>query len=234
MCGRIVQKRNINDYLEKIIRAPEARQVFEDLVGPRYNIPPGTRPLALHELGGAPIRPERIFWGYKPANWPRAPISNARIETIAAGKWPWQWLLKDGGRVVVPADGWYEWKPLTDDPKGPKQPYYIHRIDDEPLFFAAVCAWRPGREHGKDNGMAIVTNDAKGGMVDIHDRRPVVLTPELAREWLDPATTQARAADILMSGLPDGAFTWHKVRTQVGNSRYELPDAIAPVEDILE
>ena len=25
----------------------------------------------------------------------------------------------------------------------------------------------------------------RGGMVDVHDRRPVVLSPELAREWVD-------------------------------------------------
>jgi len=178
MCGRIVQKNNRDDYLETLIRAPRAGELFPpDPVGPRYNIPPGTRPLTLHEFQDGTIQVERIFWGYKPQNWARKPISNAKIETIAAGRWPWNWLMKEGGRIIVPANGWYEWKWLTDDPKGPKQPYYIHHANDEPLFFAAVTAWRPGREHGKDNGMAIVTNDARGGMVDVHDRRPVALAP---------------------------------------------------------
>ncbi len=36
MCGRIVQKRNINDYLEKIIRAPTPEEIFRaDLDAPR-------------------------------------------------------------------------------------------------------------------------------------------------------------------------------------------------------
>jgi len=34
----------------------------------------------------------------------------------------------------------------------------------------------------------IITDNNCDSMVDNHDRRPVVLTPELAREWLAPAT----------------------------------------------
>jgi putative SOS response-associated peptidase YedK len=232
MCGRIVQKGDLNDYLERVIRAPKAGELFPpDTVGSRYNIPPGTRPLTLHPFQEGTIQLERIYWGYRPQNWKRKDISNAKIETIAAGKWPWNWLMKEGGRIIVPANGWYEWKWLTDDPKGPKQPYYIYHANGEPLLFAAVTAWRPGRAHGKENGMAIVTNDARGGMVDVHDRRPVALPPDLALEWLDPETTPARAAAILALGLPESAFTWHKVRREVGNSRYELPDAIEPINE---
>jgi putative SOS response-associated peptidase YedK len=215
MCGRIVQKTNPDDYLERLIGAPKSGDLFPpDLVGPRYNIPPGTRPLSIHHFDTPVPTIERVYWGYLPENWKRAPISNAKIETVAAGRWPWQWLVKDSGRTLVPADGWYEWKWLTDDPKGPKQPYYIHQLDQAPLYFAALCAWRPGDSHG--------------GMVDVHDRRPVALPATLAIEWLDPSTTQARAAEIMNAGLPEDAFRWHTVRQEVGNSRYQLPDAIDP------
>lgn len=33
-------------------------------------------------------------------------------------------------------------------------------------------------------GFLIVTAAADQGLVDIHDRRPLVLTPEAAREWM--------------------------------------------------
>lgn len=49
-------------------------------------------------------------------------------------------------------------------------------------------------------------------MVDIHDRRAVVLTPDLAREWLEPAE----------------AFEWFKVGTAAGNVRNKGPDLIKP------
>ncbi|ARP87578.1 SOS response-associated peptidase [Bordetella genomosp. 9] len=233
MCGRIVQKGNLDDYLERVIRAPRADEIFPpDPVGPKYNVPPGVRILAIHRLGGDGSKQvERIFWGYKPAGAKVPLMSNARLETITAGKWPWAALMKAGGRVLVPADGWYEWKRLTPDPKGPKQPHFIRAVNDDPLYFPALTAWRPGKEHGPEHGIAIVTNDAKGGLIDVHDRRPIVLAPELAQEWMDPATTPLCARDLLMGGLPEAAFRWYPVKQAVGNSRYERPDATDPTGD---
>ncbi|EJF73103.1 hypothetical protein A462_04701 [Pseudomonas sp. Ag1] len=73
----------------------------------------------------------------------------------------------------------------------------------------------------------IITADSAGGMVDIHDRRPVVLTPDLAREWLDPATPKERAEQmVLHQGEPAEAFEWFKVDTAVGNVRNKGPALI--------
>jgi putative SOS response-associated peptidase YedK len=58
----------------------------------------------------------------------------------------------------------------------------------------------------------IITADSAGGMVDIHDRRPVALSPELAREWLDPATPKERAEELVLNeGEPTDVFEWFKV-----------------------
>jgi putative SOS response-associated peptidase YedK len=66
----------------------------------------------------------------------------------------------------------------------------------------------------------IITADSAGGMLDIHDRRPVVLSPELAREWLDPATPMERAEQMaLFQGESSEAFEWYKVSRAVGNVR---------------
>ena len=63
-----------------------------------------------------------------------------------------------------------------------------------------------------ENDLVHSTADNAGGMVDIHDRRPVVLTPELAREWLDPATPKERAEQmVLHQSEPAEAFEWFKV-----------------------
>ena len=67
-------------------------------------------------------------------------------------------------------------------------------------------------------------------MVDIHDRRPVVLTPELAREWLDPATPKERAEQIaLHQGEPAEAFEWFKVDRAICNVRNQGPELIKPI-----
>lgn len=69
-------------------------------------------------------------------------MSNARLVKILANAWPWK-LLTARGRILVPTDGWYEWKPLHDKPKPPKQPYFIHAADGAPLFFAGLRdRWR--------------------------------------------------------------------------------------------
>ncbi|MDQ2140914.1 SOS response-associated peptidase family protein [Alcaligenaceae bacterium B3P038] len=59
---------------------------------------------------------------------------------------------------------------------------FIHSEGAEPIMMATICAWRPGAEADAEHGMAIVTDDSAGGMVDIHDRRSIVLPPALARE----------------------------------------------------
>ena len=83
---------------------------------------------------------------------------------------------------------------------------------------------------GEHDGFVIITADSAGGMVDIHDRRPVVLNPALAREWLDPATPLARAEQLLLfQGEPSEVFEWFKVGTAVGNTRNDGPGLIEPV-----
>lgn len=76
----------------------------------------------------------------------------------------------------------------------------------------------------------IITADVQGGMVDIHDRRPVVVAPELAREWLDPATPKERAKEMMIrQGEPSEAFEWFRISTAVGNVRNHGPELIVPL-----
>jgi hypothetical protein len=42
---------------------------------------------------------------------------------------------------------------------------------------AAITDFRPGKEMHEGSGFVIVTAAAEAGMVDVHDRRPVVLSP---------------------------------------------------------
>lgn len=65
-------------------------------------------------------------------------------------------------------------------------------------------------------------------MVDVHDRRPVALSPEHAREWLDPDTTVDQAKELLSVARPESAFEWYEVTKKVGNSRYQGADVTDP------
>ena len=69
-------------------------------------------------------------------------------------------------------------------------------------------------------------------MVDIHDRRPVVLTAELPCEWLGPGTPKERAEQmVLHQGEPSEVFEWFKVDTAVGYVRNKGPELIQPIRE---
>jgi len=57
-----------------------------------------------------------------------------------------------------------------------------------------------------------VTADAQGGMVDVHDRRPVVLTAADAAAWLDPDLPAEQTENLVRSmALGPDAFEWYMV-----------------------
>ena|SRR5690606_37544709 len=99
---------------------------------------------------------------------------------------------------------------------------------------ATISAWKEGAEPGEQHGLAIVTDDSAGGMVDVHDRRPVVLMAEHAREWLDPDTTVEQAKKLLSVARPESAFEWYEVTRKMGNSRYQGEDSSKPVRTRIE
>lgn len=79
-----------------------------------------------------------------------------------------------------------------------------------------------------ETGFSITTDDAAGGMVDIHDRRPVCLSPDDALAWMNPNTTVEKALPLLWTPCPESAFQWWQVTRAMGNCRYQLLDASEP------
>lgn len=113
--------------------------------------------------------------------------------------------------------------------KGDKQPWFISARDERPVLMAGITARQPGREVLAETGFAVVTDDAAGGMVDIHDRRPVCLSVDDAQAWVDPDTPVDAALEMLSAPRPESAFRWWRVTSKMGNSRYQGADAAEPV-----
>ncbi|UFH51118.1 SOS response-associated peptidase [Pseudomonas sp. KNUC1026] len=215
MCGRFVQDRSLADYVDWLGVRPASSSV-EAAALARFNIAPAATVNVFHDRGDG-LLISSLRWGWQPhwATGERPPPINARVETVATNRffaeaWP--------NRLLVPATGWYEWAPDADDPRL-KRPYFVRLRDGAPMFFAAVG--RPGE------GFVILTASATGGLLGIHDRQPVVLSPELAREWAAPHTSLARAAVIATRlGTGAAAFHWYPVGKDVGNVRNNGPQLL--------
>ncbi len=115
-------------------------------------------------------------------------------------------------------------------PKGDKkQPYFIYRADGQPVFMAAIGS-TPFERGDEAEGFLIVTAAADQGLVDIHDRRPLVLSPEAAREWMRQDIGGKEASEIAASGcVPANQFSWHPVSRAVGNVKNQGAELIQPV-----
>lgn len=196
MCGRysVHLKR-----LEALRRLIGAMSVAIEPWQARYNAAPG-QDLPVVRDGTL----TRLRWGLLP-NWqvdPKAqkPI-NARVETIAelpTFREPFR-----SRRCIVPATGYFEWKPTP--AKAPREPYWVHPTASnleagEPgvMLFAGVWdRWLSDDGEVLDS-YAIVTMEASEPMRAIHDRMPLELRGDDVALWLarDPILPRDLAAVV--------------------------------------
>jgi putative SOS response-associated peptidase YedK len=92
--------------------------------------------------------------------------------------------------------------------------------DLAPVYMAALASPGPRTDAKTLHGFTIVTAEAQGGLLDVHDRRPVVLAADTAAACLDPATPPEMAEEIVrVAALGTDAFAWHAVDRAIGNVR---------------
>jgi putative SOS response-associated peptidase YedK len=223
MCGRFDQSQTAR-YYASIMGWADA--IYDSQATPAWNVSPGTYRPVMHIQDGE-RRIDDVFWSYR-AKWAegKVPICiNARMEKLTNRYWAR--LLKHG-RAVVAAEGWYEWT----GEKGRKQPWHIHRKDGQPLFMLALANFGSFEENRAEAGFVLVTDDAAQGMLDIHDRKPVVLDAKDADIWLDPDLPPEQALQLARaSALPSEAFEWHKVSPEMNRAGNDGPRVALPLED---
>jgi putative SOS response-associated peptidase YedK len=234
MCGRFTQYEPRSHYIEALNPNIELDLAIDEVPIGRYNVAPGTRVLLLNQRNDK-LHLDPVLWGYQPA-WAkgskRPPMINARVETVATSR-----MFKplfEQGRTLVMADGWYEWKKSPSDPKV-KQPYFIHHRAHAPLFFAAIARHHPEVSvPPEDDGFVIITAQSDAGLVDIHDRRPLVLGALQASKWLNPEISASGAMSLLGEGaVPPEEFDWYPVSKAVGNIRNNSAELIHKISSPL-
>ena len=178
MCGRFAfySPHEAVTRLFGVVDAPE--------VEPRYNIAPTQFVAAVRETGG-PREVAMLYWGLVPS-WAKeksigARMINARSETLAE-KPSFRNAYKRR-RCLVLADGYYEWQRSG----AIKQPYFISFAAGEPFGMAGL--WERWRDPGSGEPLescCIVTTSPAPAVAHVHDRMPVIITPDAYAEWLDP------------------------------------------------
>jgi putative SOS response-associated peptidase YedK len=235
MCGRYSVGRTPEE-IEEIFEAP----VPPGLGLPRWNVAPTqTAPVvALTRAGEQRIVPLR--WGLVP-HWAADPSVggrhiNARAETVETTP-----AFRDAfahRRVLVPADGFYEWSAGP----GGKRPWWIHHARGGVLAFAGVReSWRP-RAPADQPGVAgepdaavaeplrtfaILTTEPNRTVAPLHDRMPVVLSPEDWAAWLDPSTPIERIRALLRPA-PEGLLDARAVSTRVNRVENDDERCVEP------
>ncbi len=194
----------------------------------RYNVAPGDDVLAVTtDKEGAP-RGQLLRWGLVPS-WSKSPetglkMINARVETAAESRAFGRAFERY--RCLIVADGFYEWQ-ASGSRGTPKQPFHIGRDDGELFAFAGLWSIWYGPDERKLRSCTILTTAANPAIASLHDRMPVILSPEHERAWLDASTPRAELHDLL-GGLSAGRTALRPVGLAVNDARYDGPDCLMP------
>ena len=221
MCGRYT-----------ITSAPEAYRAFfgypeQPNFPPRYNVAP-TQPIPIVRLQEGERHFALVRWGLIPS-WVKDPnnfalLLNARGESVTE-KPAFRNAMKRR-RCLVPADGFFEWKPVG----GRKQPYYIRARSGAPLAFAGLWETWEGPNGEEVDTATIVTTRANRLLNSIHDRMPVIVPPEAFDLWLDCANVDAVTASALITPAPEDLLETCPVSSAVNRTANDNANLLEPVD----
>lgn len=197
----------------------------------RYNVAP-TQPLPVVCIDKEGARRFRLMrWGLLPSfvkdpkKFPT--LINARSEEVLtkpsfrnAMRWR---------RCLIPADGFYEWT----GPKSARRPFLLRPREPCLIAFAGLYErWRDG-EGGEVDTVAILTCPANRTVTPLHDRMPVVLSPEHFAAWLDVKTTTAEAAAEYLLPAPGDLLEAVEMDPKINDSRKDEPGVQEPLQQEL-
>ena len=202
------------------VEVPEAAQRS-------FNVAPTQDVLAI--VDGLEGRAARVLrWGLVP-HWSTdargaAKMINARAESLR-DRSAFRSLL-ERKRVLVPADGFYEWRRDAD---GRKRPVRYTLAGGGLFAFAGLrAAWRDPATDEWLRSCTIVTTEANALVAPVHDRMPVILPREHEDVWLDPSVPVDVALDLLRP-LDPALMALADVSPLVSNVDNDGPELLDPL-----
>lgn len=222
MCGRFVQ-RPLPLAFADADAYPEIGADLRELT-PRYNLAPTQRAgVILRDEDDLQVR--RLIWRLIPHHADNLKFKystiNARAETVAKS-WSFRYAFRER-RCLVPMAGYYEWQGAA----GAKQPYYLHRANDEPLFAAGIWEPRQKIQPPDDPGsFAIITTDARDEYGRVHERMPVFLPFASLEDWTTATVDDAQA---MLAAFQPPPIEIYPVSRAVNGPKLDDPSLILPI-----
>ena len=184
MCGRYgFYKDHTDSKAQAIVTMLE--KLYPDTPCKTGEICPGDTAPAVVDRAGK-ILPVPAVFGF-PGFRKGQLIINARSET-AADKPAFAESLRER-RVVLPANGFFEWSHA-----GPKTKYYFTLDAAETIYLCGLYRLVEGAVR-----FVILTRPANESMLEIHDRMPVIVDDTAVRAYL---TDREAAMEIIASAAP--------------------------------
>jgi putative SOS response-associated peptidase YedK len=182
---------------------------------PRYNVTLTTvMPVVALASGKPEVRGMR--WGFAAAN---TLLPNAKAETVATLP-----SFREGAahrRCLIPANGFYEWQ----DTGSAKLPHLFTLRDDEPFAFAGI--WdRPAGD--RPETFCLLTTVPNETVAPIHNRMPVILTPETMARWIGDRPLPEAELRVLTQPIRADRMSVRPVSRFVSHTRNEGPGCLAP------
>lgn len=205
--------------------------VFVDsYLAPSYNVAPQSlQPVVRLDSETGERELTIMRWGLIPFFAKDAKIAystiNARAETVATSPVFREPMKRR--RCLVPATGFYEWQALD---KKSKQPWSIELVDGNLFAFAGL--WDRWKDKAKGQPMetyTIITTDPNELLEPIHNRMPVILSPQDYTRWLDPGEPSQLPIDLLRPYPAEEMRAW-KVSAAVGNVKNNFPELRLPAD----
>jgi len=204
----------------------QAENEIEDR--PRYNIAPTQPVLVVRKEHGKKSREFRTMrWGLIPSWAKDMSIGNrtlnARSETVTSTPAFREPILRR--RCLIPTDGFYEWRKMG----SVKQPYCFEVGDGE--VFALAGLWDEWKSPDGEiiESCTVLTTGPNSLVADLHDRMPVIVTPDKYDLWLDPDVKDFEAVRDILKPYEAELMRRYAVSTRLNNSRKDDAESAKPV-----
>ena len=222
MCGRFAVTQQADEIFRELnVEGEDALSAYL----PNFNVAPTVSTPVLLER---PARRVAVMkWGLVP-RWARdqkmaGRMINARSETLSQ-KPSFRNLLCRRHCAVIAA-GYYEWKREGTR----KTPYFLRLKSGRIMLLAALWdRWNSGG--GDVETFTIVTRPPLPKIAHIHDRMPVILSPDQACRWVHTEDISLPEANAILNTDFHGEISVYPVSSLVNSVRNNSPKCIEPVE----